>query len=246
MPITSVFPGGRRILGWCVLITLSLSACKDAANQPLAVAVASETHPALLLPENLSTVSSLLSDYGLDRDGVVESEAWWNSWSLQGGEGASLRSKVYPSAAQRLFPVMGLAGVQDLLARNASSLGAVRAVGMMVDLEPISASLDRAEDLHSAARNAVDRGDGEEALVLALETADALWEVSPHQVATDLILQATQALGRNQAATTYSQEELIRIRRLTHGASEALDEGDYPRAIRRAYYACQLLGVNLL
>jgi len=81
-------------------------------------------------------------------------------------------------------------------------------------------------------------------LAFAFRAADALWQVSPRQVATELIERAEKFLGRNPAFGSYSQEELIRIRRLMYGASEALDAGDYPRAIRRAYYACQLLGAN--
>jgi hypothetical protein len=71
---------------------------------------------------------------------------------------------------------------------------------------------------------------------------DALWEVSPQQVAFELVRKAEGDYGRIRASDTYSEEELTRIRRLTTGAAEALEEGDYPLAIRRAYYACQLLG----
>ena len=87
-------------------------------------------------------------------------------------------------------------------------------------------------------------GDAVRALELSMDAADALWEVSPRQVAADLIQRAEEALGRNPGPDAYSQEELTRVRRLMYGASEAVEEGDYPRAIRRAYYACQLLGAN--
>ena len=73
---------------------------------------------------------------------------------------------------------------------------------------------------------------------------DILREISPKQVAQGLVEKATEAWRRNQESETYSGEELTRIRRLTMGAIEALAEGDYPQAIRRAYYACQLLGAD--
>jgi len=216
----------------------------DAGINPLAVAVAPETHGAVFFAHGLSTVPSLFSDHGLALEGAVEAEAWWDSWSLVQAEGAQLRSLIYPLAVQRLYPVMGVAGIRDVLGRNALSLAAVETVESVVGLESISHALDRARNLHSQARSALVRGEGESALMLALHAADALWEVGPQQVAMELIERATDALGRNFGLTSYSEEELIRIRRLMHGASDALDEGDYPRAIRRAYYACQLLGVD--
>ena len=216
----------------------------DAGTNPLAVAVAPETHGAVFFADGLSTVPSLFSDHGLALEGAVEVEAWWDSWSLGEAEGARLRFLIYPLAVERLYPVMGVAGTQDVLGRNALSLAAVEAVESVVGLEAISHALDRARNLHSEARSALGRGEGESALTLALHAADALWEVGPQQVTMELIERATDALGRKLGLTSYSEEELIRIRRLMHGASEALDDGDYPRAIRRAYYACQLLGVD--
>jgi hypothetical protein len=216
----------------------------DGGTGPLGVAVAPETEGAVLFAVGLATVPQLLSDHGLVVEGAAETEAWWDSWTLSDSDGARLRSKIYPSATQRLYPVMGLAGIQDVLDRNTLSLDAVRAVGGIVDSEAISDALARGRELHSEAWRVLGQGEGEEALRLALRTADALWKVSPQQVATELIERARDAHGRNPGLASYSQEELIRIRRLMHGASEALEQGDYPRAIRRAYYACQLLGAD--
>ena len=206
------------------------------------VLVAPETSGAVVFAEALSTVPRLLTEHGLALEGATEAEAWWDSWAMEDSEGAELRSKVCPSAAQRLFPHLGLAGTQDVLDRNTSSLSSVDAVGSLIESETISEALRRARALHSKAWRALGEGDGEGAL--RLSTADALWEVSPPQVATTLIGKANDALGRNPGSASYSYEELTRIRRLTYGATEALAQGDYPRAIRRAYYACQLLGVE--
>ena len=242
--ITSAQTRGLSTLRWCVISTLFVSACMDAGTNPLGLAVAPETQGAVLFARGLATVPQLLSDHGLAAEGAAETEAWWDSWSLNDSDGSRLRSKIYHSASQRLYPVMGLAGIQDVLERNTLSLDAVGAVGGIVDSEAISDALDQGGELHSGAWMALGRGEGEEALRLALRTADALWKVSPQQVATELIERARDAHGRNPGFASYSQEELIRIRRLMHGASEALEQGDYPRAIRRAYYACQLLGAD--
>lgn len=66
----------------------------------------------------------------------------------------------------------------------------------------------------------------------------------PELLATTLADLAEEGLRRTEGSAAYSEQELSRIRRLTGGAREALEEGDYPRAIRRAYYACRLLGVE--
>ncbi|MFH1762677.1 MAG: hypothetical protein ABIF09_00670 [Gemmatimonadota bacterium] len=244
MPISSALSHSLSILGWCVISTLSVSGCLDAGSGPLTVAAAPENHASVLFSGELATVPRLLSDHGLALEGVAEVEAWWDSWKLDDSEGAHLRTQIYPSAAQRLFPVMGLAGLQDAMDQNALGLDAAGAVGAIVDSEAMSHALDRARGFHSEAWSALERGEGESALTLVLRTADALWEVSPEQVATELIERATDAMGRKPESASYSEEELIRIRRLMSGASEALEQGDYPRAIRRAYYACQLLGAD--
>jgi len=230
-----------RVLG-CVVVTLSASACVDDLSSPLAVAVAPETHGAILMSDGPVTVPQLLSRYGLDQDGAAQAEAWWDSWSMEAEEGASLRSKVYPLAAASLFPAMGSAGVEDLLGRNALTLTAAEGIASLIGLQAGPESLKRARRLQTEARTALRDGQVRRSLELAMEVSDALWTVSPNRVAAELLAQAQAAMGRNQADGTHSKEELIRIRRLIHGASEALEAGDYPGAIRRAYYACQLLG----
>ena len=87
-------------------------------------------------------------------------------------------------------------------------------------------------------------GDGWAAIEAMLRSADALRSVSPYQVASGLLNRARMSLRRIGELPSYSQEELAQIRRLTSGAEEAFADGDYPRAIRRAYYACQLLGAD--
>ena len=244
MPIPSTLSRDLHTFVLCVISTLSVSACTDADIHPLGMAGPPETHGSVSFAEGFSTVPQLLTEHGLAQEGAIEAEAWWDSWTMAGPEGPQLRSKIYPSAAQRLYPVLGLAGVQDVLDRNSVAVSAVQAVGDLIGSEAVSQALGRARGLHSDSWRALGRGEGEAALRLALRTADALWEVSPQQVAADLIDQAQDALGRKPGSGSYSQEELIRIRRLLYGASEALDQGDYPRAIRRAYYALQLLGTD--
>jgi hypothetical protein len=210
----------------------------------LALLVAPEAEGAVFFTHGLATIPSLLSDHGLALVGAAEAEAWWDSWSMEPPEGARLRGQLYPLAVQRLRPQLGEAGIEDVLGKNALSLVGVESVAAIIQSDAISSALELAKGYHVEAQWALRLGEQDRALELAFRTADALWEVTPEQVARNLISRAEKALGRNPDAASYSEHELIRIRRLMYGASEALDEGDYPRAIRRAYYACQLLGAD--
>ncbi len=230
----------------CFLCTFPLSACQDRAGDPLALAVAPETHGALLLSQALPSVPILLSEAGLAPEDSAEVEAWWESWKMVGGEGERVRSRIYPSAAQRLFPALGEAGLRVLLGRNQENLRAVEHAGLLGESEAIRSALAEARALHDRADGAIREGDPVAALALALQSVDALWAVSPPQVASSLLEEANRSLRRNTEVGAYSEEQLNRIRRLTRGAEEAMQAGDYPRAIRRAYYACQLLGVDPL
>lgn len=228
----------------CVAGTLAVSACQDAQHNPLALALAPETHGAVLASEQLPSVPHLLTEQGMAMQGSAEAEAWWESWRLGGEDGAHLRSLVYPHAVQRLYPVLGRVGVGELLRANDQGLSSAGASPSVLASEGVRVALRRALELHREAWSVLEEGKGEEALLLAFRSADALWEATPERVALDLVERAQEALGRNEGPPPYSQQELTRIRRLVNGAKEALGEGDYPLAIRRAYYACQLLGVD--
>jgi hypothetical protein len=228
----------------CVAGTLALSGCQDAQHNPLALALSPETHGAVLSSEQLPSVPHLLKDQGMAAEGAAEAEAWWESWRLGGEEGAHLRSLVYPHIVHRLYPVLGRVGVGELLRTNHQGLAFAGNTPSVLASAAVRGALERALELHQEASRALGDGRGEEALLLALRSADALWEVTPERVALDLVERAHAALRRNGEQLPYSQQELTRIRRLLNGAEEALGERDYPLAIRRAYYACQLLGVD--
>ena len=231
-------------LGLCVVCTHPLSACQDVEGDLFAVAVATETHGAILFTGSLSSVPQLLSAEGLEGEGAAEVDAWWESWTLGRGDGERLRTQIYPSAVRHLYPVLGQTGVRELLAQQGETVGAGETAAGIVTSEAIQTALGKASRLHGEAMVESAQGDLEQALLLTLQSVDALWEVSPHQVVVDLLDRATEVLRRNEGRASYSEEELTRIQRLTSGAKEALDAGDYPRAIRRAYYACQLLGTD--
>jgi len=239
-------PRLRLLLAGVMLLggTLPVSACQDVAIDPLALAVASETHGAVFLSQALPSMPVLLAEMGMGDEGWADVDAWWESWKMGSEEGEQVRSRIYPAAARRLLAALGEQGVRDLLARNRENLRAVEGVAALFPSGAVPSALSEARSLHDRSEAALQAGDGEAALAFALRSVDAQWAVSPRQVASSLLEEATGALRRNEGPGTYSVEQLTRIRRLTLGAQEALEAGDYPRAIRRAYYACQLLGID--
>lgn len=228
--------------GMCVLYTLPLSARQD-TDRGLIVAVAPETHGAVSLG-GLPTLPELVLEQGLESEGQAEVEAWWDSWTLSAVDGAKARQEVYPSISARLYPLLSHDGVAELLRRNQASLRTARSLWVILANPRIESALENAHQLHELALSSLLDEEGERALGLALQSADALRAVSPQQVASELLREAQESLRRNEASASYSQEQLTRIRRLTNGARKAIEEKDYPRAIRRAYYACQLMGVD--
>ena len=232
--------------GLCVLFTLPLSSCVDAESHPLALAVASETRGAVLLRDDLPTVPKLISSGSGGHDGVAISEAWWDSWHLEAARCAHARQALYPLAAHLLAPDLPPSEIEELLSRVDANIAAVKSVAVLLDPGTIGPALIRAAQLHEEAADALGWGDAPLALELILEASDLLWSLSPQRVAIGLVQEASEAFGRNAGSASYSEEESIRIRRLVYGANQALEEGDYPGAIRRAYYACQLLGVGTL
>jgi len=232
-------------VGMCVVLTLLSSACEDMGRDPLAMAVAAETHGAVLLTEGLPTLSQLVTEHGLAAQVGWELDTWWQSWELSAEEGRSVRGSLYSPVASALFPYYLDEGVAELLDRNEQNLRAAQSVEILLAGDAVDAAMENAWKYHNQAVDALGQGDAEAALALALRSADAIREISPEQVARGLLQQAEEAFRRKGDSGPYTEEELTRIRRLTSGAEEALAIGDYPRAIRRAYYACQLLGAGL-
>ncbi len=228
----------------CVVTTLTVSACEDFGDDPLATSVAPETHGAVLFAEGLPTLSELAELHGVGPAVKPELDLWWDSWNLAPAEGGEVRAALYQPLSHALFPFLLDDGVSELLSQNERSLLAAQGAGVLPIADAVDAAMEKAWDRHQRAVLSLGKGEGETALSFALQSADAVREVSPEQVARALLTKASDAMRRKLGVVTYSEEELTRIRRLTLGAEEALEAGDYPRAIRRAYYACQLLGAG--
>ena len=219
--------------------------CDDAGTDPMAVLVAAETHGALALSERLPTLPDLVERSPVRGELIGAADLWALSWR-RGEDGRQDRGEAYASVVPRLSTELGSTGIADALDAVRSTLDAADSMdptelpGFVI--EGTRAARELAED----AEQSLARGERERALLRTLEASDRLHELGPEEVAQELIRRAEEALGRKEDAVSYSELEVERSRHLLIAAREAMDRGDHLRAIRRAFYACQLLGVELL
>jgi hypothetical protein len=177
----------------------------------------------------------------VDGEAARAVEAWHRSWDLPLAEARALRDRARPGLVQGLtdhvspetlaaeLATLG-EGVRRALALDAGALPAHVAVG----IAEASAQL-------TAATRAVGRDDRAAGLEALIRGGDALREVGPEAVARDLVAQAEASLGRVSRSDPYSEQDLERLQRLVRGGRQAVDDGDWVLAIRRAYYAKGLL-----
>ncbi len=227
-----------------VLCAVVLFGCDDSGSDPMATLVAAETHGALAMAEDLPSLPELTRRLDEPSRVAASAELWTRSWD-EGDEGDRMRMEAYMAAVPPLAARLGPTGVRGVLDPVQGTLAAARTMdetelpGFVID--GVAAS----DALAAEAETALDEGDLGRALLLAFEAADGLRKLGPEEVARDLVIRAEQAIGRDGEDRSYTDLELERSRHLLLSAAEAMGRNDYLRAIRRAFYACQLLGVDL-
>lgn len=253
-------PDTMRIVGSRPLVLLSFAAllaatsCEDAPTGPEAALIASEAEAALRVASALPTLPELAStllDSGRlpaeDAGRLAEARALWIEAAEAGEPVVSIRMReeAYALAAPALARVLDrdeLAGVHDRLERWIDLARGALAGDAESDIARVLAA---GADLLARAREAEARGDRLDAVRLTLGAADLLLATTPGAVATRLIAEAEQALEAARLAADPEDEErgqaISRAERMLRGARQAVGEGDHARAIRRAYYARQLL-----
>lgn len=246
-PILPIRPRNPVPAGIVALVLLSASGCADASSDPTAVLMAEETQAALQVTGDLPSVPELGERYGVaestTREGV---DRWIESWGAPERDGSRLRNEAYALVAPELAAAMpdpALAGFLrdvDVAVTAAEALGRERPLPV-----PVGARVQDARALVDDAFRETERGDRETGLRRALAAADRLRSLMPERVALRLVERAEGALRRNAGPDSYTPTELRRADRLIRGARQALDSGDLARAVRRAFYACQILGVSV-
>jgi hypothetical protein len=220
---------------------LGAAACQDALTDPMVGVVAGESEGALALGVSLPDPAHLTPEQGLSIDGTRALDAWRSSWSTAPEAGHSAREAIYGPLARALAPTLDAGRVEEALSRLSDGLGYARSIASD-DLPPrISEGVGEAAAFRAAAAAAWDGGDTVGAVEAILRGGDALREVGPEAVARALQREVEASFGRVSEGGTYSEKDLERLTRLVHGGREALAEGSWVLAIRRAYYARALM-----
>lgn len=228
----------------CLIVTVPVSGCQEIGKDPLAVIVTPETRGALELSSDLPSLPSLAAQAGVEEEVAPLLESWRASWSYGLQEGRVRRQRTYVAVLAPLAKSLGATGVEQALSEVEDALHLTWTTPFVEAAPLVRSVVLQAQRSLQEGRTALERDDLSEALLLTLESADLLRETSPRVVATALVVEAEIALGRIRPDDPYPEENLERARRLSRGARQALAKGDLPRAVRRAFYACQLLGIR--
>lgn len=226
----------------CLFVTLAVSACHDADDDPTAVLLAEETRAALLVEENLPSFPELVGEATAQGRLSDAMDLWLESWSETEPEGASLRELAYDDGASHLARTLGRDAVVTAHEQLGDALLAIADLSEETLPRAMDGRLGRAADLHASAARLLDEDREEEALADVLRGSDALRTVGPQGVAEMLIGRADRRL--DEVRETADEVDVARADRLLRGARIALEDEDWSRAVRRAYYACQVLGVS--
>lgn len=229
----------------CLALCGALGACNGNEADPTGVVLTAETQSSVRLGLERSALPSLAGLSGSAPAVTEASELWEGSWTLTIAEARAARERAYDLAVPELA-----AGLEpEELDAAANEVGLALAILEGLDAEAFAPSVVRrvehAIEAYGRSRVALEEGATEFAVRSLLVASDAVREVTPRRLASLLRVTAEVALGRISDDDAYPEETLRRIERLVRGADSAIRTQEYPTAIRRAYYACLLLGVEL-
>lgn len=219
-------------------LTVGLVGCRDSPTDPLAALVTPETAPALQVDAVLPLLPDLAARTGTEARLSDPIMRWVGSWNDPDGGEARRRGAV-AEAAPVLGDALGTGGAAQALA---PLLQVARALEAFDDAPPeLRPVLADVRDRSARVRRSLDADRPGDALHEGLVAADRLREASPEQVARALVARGERWLaeaGEHDAAHADRERGTMLLER----ARQALEAGDYPRAVQRAFYACQLLG----
>ncbi len=245
-------PIRRPSIPVAVVAVLAAAGCTDAPTEPAALVVAAETEAALRVAAALPTLPEVLDRARVrgtlspdDAEAAAAAHALWTAAdSAQNPIAArALRRRAYETAAPVVARALGPAGLSEVESGLRRWVEMAESASEGMSLPGVGAALMAGRTLLARAV-AADHAD--QAAALLLEAADRLRETTPDAVAARLILQVESALAREDRRTGGGPGPVARRRaeRLLRGANRALSDGDPVLAIRRAYYARQLLGLQ--
>jgi hypothetical protein len=234
-------------IGVCLLAALTGAACRDSSADPMSLILSDETWGVLATEGHLPSLGVLVAQSAVQPQLAETAQRWSSSWELPAEAGRAIRSAAYESVAAPLATALG----EQAVAGHVEALGDVLAAAAELDAGRIdgdgSGNVEAATLRHQEAVTALAAGRHAEALEHTLQASDLLRELGAEGVTRMLLARAEREITRLGGAEALSaespSEELLRGQRLVRGAEQALAEGDYLRAIQRAFYACQVLGL---
>lgn len=237
-------PVSARGILMFLLMAFATGGCRDAPTDPMVGLVAEDAYAALALGVTFPDPTGWAADQGLSGAGVQALERWQASWDLAADEGRELREDTYGPLADVLADLMTSAAVEREVIALSEAVLRARALTMEDLPAHVAEGISRAETQADLARAAHLRDDRNGTLQAVVRGGDALREVGPEAVARGLQGEVERRLGRISEPHPYSDQDLERLRRLVRGGRQAVDEGDWGLAIRRAFYAKGLLDGN--
>jgi hypothetical protein len=227
-----------------VFLLVLASGCSDDDQSPTVTVLTPELQGAMALDMSLPTLPVVAAEAGLSDALAAPTTEWISTWDPGYVQADHARQKAYREAAPMLAVTLSKGEIREHIGRVSMGLQfahSIPAGGIPEELRP---SLDRAEDHRNRAVALLDGGAREGAIVEMMMAAESLQDVSPEAVARTLVHRAETELRRESVPGAYPEENLVRAQRLLSGARLALEEGDPVKALRRSYYACQLLSVR--
>jgi hypothetical protein len=223
------------------------AACRDSSADPMSLILSDETWAVLATEGHLPSLGVLVAESAVQAQLAEAAQRWSSSWELPEEAGRAIRGAAYESVAAPLAAALG----EQAVSAHVDALGDVLAAAAELDSGPIdgdgSGNVEAAAARHQEAVAALAAGRPAEALRHTLQASDLLRELGAEGVTRMLLARAERELTRLGGAEALSAEappeEMLRGQRLVRGAEQALAEGDYLRAIQRAFYACQVLGL---
>jgi hypothetical protein len=232
------------------LAAMALSGCGDAHLDPMAVIQTEETRSVLALTADLPALPELAERPGVEGDMGDAVTRWTASWHRPLDAGRAMRDRAYGDASVVAADAVGEAGIRGMVGQVDAALAVAEPL-LAGDPDPeIAAGILRARLLRDEAVRSLAAGRLAVAMRDVLGASDALRELGPQAVARALLARAEEALAREAHAEAgteggVSDLDLERGEHLVLSARLALDDQDWTRAVRRAYYACQLLGATV-
>ncbi|HEX9939921.1 MAG TPA: hypothetical protein VGB15_22495 [Longimicrobium sp.] len=229
----------------CLAAALALAACGDGPTLPTSFAreAGGRTWVAVAEPAGMPDARTWLpylapADAQRIRAMVHDAARVRRGGELETGLEQEARARLGAARALAHDPpaprVMGaLAAVREWETRAADRLRAGSYPGLDSAVTAVAA-------LRAQAEAALDRGEPRAAALLLAEAGEAARDHSPMRVALRLLQRSEQRIDSDPEPTP----DMRRARRLLRGAREAMATGDQMRAMKRAWYAQQILDAH--